>query len=455
MRARRSSESSEKEVHPVFLIRDRVIRTSLYAAAALAAAALLSVPARAQDSLQVLTLEQAVQMSLSADPRVVAAESGISSAQASLLQARGAFLPTLNVSSTYGNSSNERLDPNSGNRVSENYTANTQLGYEIFSGGRRPAERRAARAQVDAATAGLRSERYTAVLATTEAFYAAAAAEEVLAASAQRLVRANQQLSFARTRLEVGTATRSDVLRAELEVGNARVAVIDAETAVRTSRLQLGQRVGVGTAVRPAPTPLPTTAPALPAPERLAVLAVERSPEVLAAEADLRASQAATRASYSTYVPSLRATAGYDWFSFEFPPSERSWSLRLTASLPVFNGFQREATVSRARAAERTADAAARAAAVTARTEASTAAEEVGAAEERAAITGRAVELAREDLEVQQERYQLGATTILELQASQVTLADAEVAAVRARQALATALARLEAVLGVPLAEVQ
>lgn len=439
----------------MFLDRDRVIRTSHYAAVALGAAALLSVPARAQDTLQVLTLEQAVRMSLDADPRVVAAESGISNARATLLQANGAFLPTLNVSSTYGNSSNERLDPNSGNRVSENYTANTQVGYELFSGGRRGADRRAARAEVSAAEAGLRSERYTAVLATTQAFYAAAAAEEVLGAARQREQRAQQQLTFAQTRLEVGTATRSDVLRAELEVGNARLAVVDAEAGVRTSRLELGRRVGVSTAVRPAPTQLPSAAPALPSPERLAVLAEERSPGVLAARADLRASQAATRASYSSYLPSLRATAGYDWFAFEFPPSERSWSVRLTASLPVFNGFQREAGVTRARAAERAADAAARDAAVFARTEAATAAEEVRAAGERAAITGRAVELAREDLDVQQERYQLGATTILELQASQVTLADAEVAAVRARQDLATALARLEAVLGGPLSDAQ
>jgi outer membrane protein len=439
----------------VFPSRDRVIRTSRFAAVALGAAALSSMPARAQDTVQVVTLEQAVQMSLAADPRVVAAQSGISNAEATLLQSRGAYLPSLNVSSTYGNSSNERLDPNSGNRVSESYTANTAVGYEIFSGGRRLAERRSARAQVSAAEAGLRSERYTAVLATTEAFYAAAAAEEVLAASRQREGRAQQQLSFAQTRLEVGTATRSDVLRAELEVGNARIAVIDAETAVRTSRLELGRRVGVDRAVRPAPTALPSAAPVLPSPERLGALAVESSPLVVASEADLRARQAATRASYSTYMPSLRATAGYDWFSFEFPPSERSWSLRLTASLPVFNGFQREATVTRARAAERTAVAAARDAAVAARTEAATAAEEVSAAGQRAAITTRAVELARADLEVQQERYQLGATTILELQSSQVTLADAEVAAVRARQQLATALARLEAVLGVPLSEAQ
>lgn len=439
----------------MFPSRDRVIRTPRYAAVALAAAALSSLPARAQDTVQVVTLEQAVQMSLAADPRVVAAQSGISNAQATLQQARGAFLPTLNVSSTYGNSSNERLDPNSGNRVSESYTANTQLGYELFSGGRRGAERRSARAGRDAAEAGLRSERYTAVLATTEAFYAAAAAEEVLGAARQREGRAQQQMSFAQTRLDVGTATRSDVLRAELEVGNARIAVIDAETAVRTSRLTLGRRVGVDRPVRPAPTALPGEAPALPSPERLGMLAVERSPSVLAAQADLRAAQAATRASHSTYMPSLRATAGYDWFSFEFPPSERSWSVRLTASLPVFNGFQREAGVTRARAAQRTAEAAARDAAVFARTEAATAAEEVRAAGERAAVSLRAVELARADLEIQQERYQLGATTILELQASQVTLADAEVAAVRARQALATSLARLETVIGVPLADVR
>lgn len=433
-----------------------MIRTSRIAAAALAAAALSSIPARAQDTVTttVLTLEQAVRMSLDADPRVVAAESGIAAAQSSVQLATGAYLPTLNVNSTYGNSSNERLDPTSGNRVSESYTANTVASYEIFSGGRRLADRRAARAEVASAEAGLRSERYTAILATTEAFYAAAAAEEVLQAARQREQRAQQQLVFAQTRLDVGTATRSDVLRAEIEVGNARIAVIDAETAVRTSRLELGRRVGVDRAVRPAPTPLPSEAPALPEPERLGALAMEQSPAVQAAQAELRSSQAATRASYSTYMPSLRATAGYDWFSFEFPPSERSWSVRLTASLPVFNGFQREATITRARAAQRTADAAARDAAVAARTEAATAAEEVRAAGQRAAISTRAVDLARADLEVQQERYQLGATTILELQSSQVTLADAEVAAVRARQQLATALARLEAVLGVPLSEV-
>jgi outer membrane protein TolC len=58
------------------------------------------------------------------------------------------------------------------------------------------------------------------------------------------------------------------------------------------------------------------------------------------------------------------------------------------------------------------------------------------------------VVLAREDLRVIEERYGLGVATILELQTSQVALSDAEVAAVRARQALGTAIAQLESILG-------
>ncbi len=63
-------------------------------------------------------------------------------------------------------------------------------------------------------------------------------------------------------------------------------------------------------------------------------------------------------------------------------------------------------------------------------------------------IARRALELAREDLRVQEERYQIGSATIIELQTSQVALAEAESNFVRARQQLGVAVATLEAVLG-------
>lgn len=418
------------------------------AALALLAVTLLPAALAAQEPVRTVTLDEAIARSVAVDPAAVGAASGISSARADVLQSRGAWLPTLTLNSTYANSSNQRFDQATGSLVSENYSAQVATGVELFDGGRRLADGRTARARERAASATYREQRYRTALTTTETFYGAAAAEELVTAARQRVERARQQLEFARTRLEVGSATRSDVLRSELEMGNAELALVEAESALRTARLQLGQRIGVAGEVQPAAAALPERGPELPSEEELVARAERNAPSAQAARATYDERRAARVSSVTAYSPTLRATAGYDWSAFEFPPDERSWSLRLIASLPVLNGLQREAGVARARASERAAEARAADAAIAARVAAADAAREIGSAERRVEIAGRSVELAREDLRVQEERYRLGASTILDLQASQGALTDAEVGWVRARQGLGVAVARLEAVLG-------
>ena len=307
---------------------------------------------------------------------------------------------------------------------------------------------RAAGAQVSAADAQYEAQRFATVLRTTEIFYATAAAADIASAAQQRLERARQQLTVAQTRMELGTVTQSDILRAELELGNAELAVLDAQAALRNTSLELGRQVGLAEAVATAPAALPERAPSLPDTETLIAMAEGSSPAVTAAEMTLRSRRAERLASYTPYLPTLRITGGYDWFSFDFPPRDQSWSLRLLASLPVFNGFQRESAVQRAAAAERLAQARARDARIGARVSVESAVADIASAEQRVRIAARAVGLAREDLRVIEERYGIGMVTILELQASQVALSDAEVAAVRARQTLGTAVARLESILG-------
>lgn len=107
----------------------------------------------------------------------------------------------------------------------------------------------------------------------------------------------------------------------------------------------------------------------------------------------------------------------------------------------------------RARALEAAADAQARDATIATRVAVESALHDIELADHRVQVSERTVELAREDLRVQEERYQIGAATILDLQTSQLTLAEAEVAAVRARQLLGGAIARLEAVFGESLGE--
>ncbi len=402
-----------------------------------------------------VTLEQALRLAEDVDPLVVSSSSGASVARADQLQARGALLPTVSANTVYGNSSNQRFDQASGRLVSQSYTNQLQGSYEVFSGGRKLAQLRSASADVTAADAQEREQRFASAYRTTLTFYAAAATQDLLEVAEQRLERAKQQQEFAGQRFDVGTATRSDVLRAEIEVQNADLAVFEARSALQGAALDLGRAVGMAEEVMAAESALPEQAPSLPPVDELVSRAVKSSPSVMAANA-VRASRHADKlASFTPYLPVVRVSGGYDWFSYDFPPAQQSWSLRVTASLPLFNGLQREAAVQRAAAQERAAEAQAKDATLAARVEVEAAVRELEVAERQVQVADRTVELAEEDLRVQEERYTMGAATILELQASQVALAEAQVAGVRARQGLGGAVAHLESILGERLGEEQ
>jgi outer membrane protein TolC len=421
----------------------------------LAVFALILAPAAAwaESPVMEVTLAEAIRRALDADPAAVAAAVAVSSASADLREARGLWLPSLTASSGYYNSSNERVDQSTGRIVSENYSAQISGSLELFAGGRRIAENRSARAAVAAREAEYRSQRFDTILRTTEAFYEAAAAADIQRLAEQRLARARQQLAFARTRFDVGTATSSDLLRAELEVGNAELAVLDAKTSLRTAALGLGRQIGVAGQAHPVPAALPERAPALAPTDTLVERAIRSSPSVVATEALLRQRRADRLAAATSYLPSARVSGGYDWFAYDFPPNQQSWSLRLVASLPIFDGFQREGALQRSLARERLAEASLRDATIAVRVDVESAVGEIESAARRVEISDHATELAREDLRVLEERYQIGAATILDLQASQVALTEGELAAVRARQELGTAIARLEAVLGEQIGE--
>ena len=421
------------------------------ALALVAVFACVSGPTRAsaqQPDVRRVSLDQAMRLAWENNPVTIAAETGVQTAEASRLEAWGSFLPSLTVNGVYTNSSNQRFDQSTGRLVSTSYTAQTQASYDFFTAGRKVLTYRSATARVESADAAYRDARFRTALETTSAFYEAAAAAELVGAAQRRAERAEQQRTFATTRLEVGTATRSDVLRAEIEKGNAELALIDARSALRSARLALGRQIGTGGEAEPLDSTLPEAAPALPTADSLAARAARTSPTANSAEASWNETRASKLSSYSTYLPTVRIIGGYDWFAPTYPPTNRSWSFRLTASIPVFNGFQREASVSRASAAERLAAVRARDAEISARAQAIDAAQRIESAGQRVAIARRGVELAQEDLRVQEERYQIGVATILDLQTSQIALADAESGFVRARQQLGVAIAQLETVLG-------
>jgi outer membrane protein len=273
-----------------------------------------------------------------------------------------------------------------------------------------------------------------------------------VAAEAQ-LAQAEQQLEVAAGKVRARTATRSDSQRAEIQVRNGRLAVLDAQTALAVANASLTRAVGSEqpvTAVESArldvPEPLvdEATIPAL----------AEQGPLIASAIADFEAAKAARRATWSAYLPQLTASyqRGGSGVGDELLLNEEdlsySGSLRLSVNLPVFNQFQRELQGAQARAALDNAEANLRDARLAVREGLAISVGAYRAARERVDSQVATLEAAEEDLRVQRQRYTVGGSTLLDVLASQTQLNNARLDLIRARYDLRIARAQIEALVG-------
>ena len=174
------------------------------------------------------------------------------------------------------------------------------------------------------------------------------------------------------------------------------------------------------------------------------------APAVLAARAGTESAAANVDAARSQYLPTVSISSGYSWQNQDpaFDQSRTNWSVGVGVSYPIFNGYQREESVVRARTQQATAQATLADAVRGVRTDAARALGQLRLAQERITLAEQAAETAREDLRVQRERYRLGSTTILELLTSQEALVQAETDVVTARYDVQVARAELQALAG-------
>ena len=401
----------------------------------------------------VMSLDEAIERALAVSPTMAQATAGVRSAEAGRRSAYGAYLPNINANSGASRSSSNRFNPQTNTTVtgsSNSYNAGLNAGVDIWNGGRRGAEIDNASAALEAAEATARQRRFDVVLAAKTAFYDVLRREELLRVSGARIRRAEESLTAADRRLQVGTATRSDVLRSRLELNDARQAELTERTAWTVATYTLGRVTGVDDRVGAALAEPVVVRPLALSEDELRRIVESTSPAVITAQAEVRSAEAGVDVARASYFPTLRASSNLNWFNdqFSFDQGSSSWNMGLSVSLPVFNGFQRETAVTRARISENVARFQLRDARRAARVDFERLLGALRLAQERVTLTAEAVEVAREDLRVQDERYRLGASTILDLITSQLNLAQAETDEIAARYDYQIARAELEALVG-------
>lgn len=403
-----------------------------------------------------ISLDEAVRLARRNSPDAIAARNTVRSNAAAVRTRYAAFLPSLSFSSGVSKSRGSRYD-NIRDEVVTSFSPwrgrhSFSAGIDIFNGGERFYELRRAKAQVDASEASEIAQSFTVALSVKQQYYAVLAARESESAARKQLEQAEQQLRAAVARVAAGAATRSDSLRSSIEVGNARLAILTAETQLNNANAALSRLVGSDDIVTAAVDSMAAETVSLTNSELLAL--ADAGPAVQRSQASLTAAKAGRRSSWSAYLPnvSLSLSKSFqgqeDHFSFFGDPNLNNLSTSISVSLPLFNGLSREQSVVNARIAQENAEAELRDVRLNQR---QLMIQQIGAfrtAEARVQIQLASVAAGEEDLRVQQERYNLGASTLLDLLTSQRTLDDARRALIQARLDARTAKAQIEALIG-------
>jgi outer membrane protein len=425
-----------------------VIATLLLALQATAAAAVDAVPA--SDTVPRVTLAEAIRRSARLDPDYVQALGNIDNAEWGRRAAMLAFfVPSLSLGLDQTKYSTEFFNPSDpANPTSTLVVGSATATYEVFSL-RKFAELGRTRAALDSAEAGELEQRFQAALETESSYYDVLVNQELARVAQERASRAREGLDVARARVASGAAVQTDSLQLVLELTRAEVDLLVRRNALRTAQLELGRRVGEPRAVDAVPLdtmPAPDLPLALP--EALQT-ALDQGPQYRTARATERAAEAALKAQRSDYFPTLGIGALHQRYDTEiFPSAANVTSVTFSLTFPIWNDGQREIEVSRARVARDVARTIREDLERAVRRDVIAAFDTYESSREAVRLARIGVTVARDNYRMQEMRYRAGASTILDLLDSQVSLAEAEAGLVEARYVTRLSLARLEAILG-------
>jgi outer membrane protein len=419
---------------------------------------LIAAPAASSAQERSVTLDEAIRLAERVQPDVVRASTAVRTAGAQRRNAWGAFLPNLTASSSASDFFSEgesRVDPvtglvTRGNSTNRSISTSLSASIDLFTGFRRGAELSAARANESAADASLIDARFQQSLATTNQFLDALAAAQLVRVREASVRRAEEQLKVSVAKLHAGSATRSDSLRSLVTLGNTQLDLITTQTDLATAEANLARLIGESGRVRAADdSAFYGVAPVLDT-QAIRLEAESKSPRVQSAVSSASAARADVRASRSGYWPTLALSANTGWNGNRENDytllNQRQISLALRWSL--FDRFDRELNIVQREADLDVAEATAADAKRGVEAELQKWLAQLDAAKARIQITQTSVAAATEDLRVQQERYRVGASTIVDVLTSQEALNQAEVDVVNARFDYLRAKAQLEALIG-------
>ncbi len=482
--------------------------------------ALLAIPAQLAFGQQTsspggsLSLDDAITIARQNNPQLSETRNGIRQADANLRTTYGALLPSASASvhSSYTQGGTQYYNNVALGSSAASYNSNyfVGFGYSIAAGALYAP--RAAKANVAASEANVSSASATLRSNVTTQYIQALEQQATAALNDTLVTTARGQLDLANAKMEVGAGTILDVRTAEVTLGQAQMAALQAHNQARVETLRLFQFMGVAPDVNArlttefAVVALPSSV------DSLIDLARRVNPDYAAKKSTQYADEMQVKVARSSYYPSLSLSTGlganaagyadieplvrqseaqvagsytsclssdslrmgaglsargctpalnasqvdqlrqqYQSANKPFKFTSSPISLGATLSVPIFNNFQRESNIEQARVARDNANYELKSRELQLTTDVTTAYLNLATAQRTVELSATTARQATEALAFAEESYKVGAKTFLDVTTARGQYQQAQVARVNAIYDYHKAFAALESAVGRPL----
>ena len=298
---------------------------------------------QAQDKLpETLTLKECINMGLQNNPKLQSSQFFVDENKAKVDEARSGYYPTINL-----NSNADTYSKNNGSQRYDNYNNGISASYNLFDGFRTKETYNAAKDNYNANIYQHKSNQQDLIFNIIHAYYKTLQSERILRSAEEAGKNSKLHLEFAIAKQKAGMATRSDILKSEVELSNVELNKIKATNTLLNAKGNLNQLLGL-----PSNNPLEIIDDLSNINENMVQPydslfneAINSRTEVKRFQSLLKAQQNYIQVVKGGYYPSLSANMNYNFTGAEISGMQQNWWLGMTLTIPVFKGFATKARV--------------------------------------------------------------------------------------------------------------
>ena len=402
-----------------------------------------------------ISLEECIKIALKNNTTLLNAKATLEDYRLLKSVARSDFMPTISAGISYRHQEWQRIytlfsETNS----STLYSPWFDLEQTIWDGGHTIANNKKSKSDYLASKYDFEDVRQELIYSVEEAYLNLLKQRQLLAVYEETLKSSTEALRRAESMEEVGSASRTDVLKARVKVEEDRLNLIIAQTNLEVARANLNYLLGLDVNRETTVAEVDPQAPLDLDYKDAVQIALENHPALKKSQFDKESSEHTINMARSAYLPQLtgRYNFGYGtskFYNLDTPlDNQYDWSAVLSLSINLFDGFSTHANISRAKVGKRAAQDNLEQARRDVILEVKVAYLGLEEAEKSIIVATERVLSAEEDMKLSTARYELEAGTILEQIDAQLALTSARAQKIQAEYNYRFAQSRLTKAMG-------